>query len=32
MGNAFLGFMLFGGIILIILWLITVIMDKIDDL
>jgi hypothetical protein len=32
MGNVFLGFMLFGGIILIILWLITVIMDKIDDL
>ena len=32
MGNVFWGFMLFGGIILIILWLITVIMDKIDDL
>ncbi len=32
MGNVFWGFMIFGGIILIILWLITVIMDKIDDL
>jgi hypothetical protein len=32
MGNVFWGFMIFGGIILVILWLITVIMDKIDDL
>jgi hypothetical protein len=32
MGNVFWGFMIFGGIILIILWLITIIMDKIDDL
>jgi hypothetical protein len=32
MGNVFWGFMIFGGIILVILWLITAIMDKIDDL
>ena len=32
MSNVFVAFVIFAGVVLLILWLITKIMDKIDDL